>query len=100
MSAATATSGRISQVQSSFAPAPATATNGQQPSYTPMPAPVIRRHTLRTPEQLATPREGDALWPWALFGGDVGWAAYLALRRRQRDTRPRTTEMWWLGATT
>ena len=82
-----ATSGRTSQVLSSFAPAPTAATD-QQPSYTPMPAPVIRRYTLRTPEQLAAPREGDPLWPWALFGatagvGAVGWAAYWVLRRRQ-----------------
>ena len=59
-----------------------------QPARVPMPAPVIRRHSLRTPNQLAMPRDGDGpLWPWALFGaatgaGVVGWASYLAQRRR------------------
>ncbi len=89
-----------SRVLSSFEPAapsvnnqrPATtnqrpATTNQRPSHAPMPAPVLRRHALQTPEPLA-PREGDPLWPWTLLGatsgaGIVGWGAYLALRRRQ-----------------
>ncbi len=81
-----------SRVLSSLEPVPSIddqrpAATNQRPSRTPMPAPVLRRHTLRTPDQLATPREGDSLWPWALLGatagaGAVGWGAYWALRRR------------------
>ncbi|MCH7697459.1 MAG: hypothetical protein IH865_00770 [Chloroflexi bacterium] len=89
-----------SRVLSSFEPAapsvsnqrPATtnqrpATTNERPSHAPMPAPVLRRHALQTPEPQPD-REGDPLWPWALLGatagaGVVGWAAYWALRRRR-----------------
>ena len=60
-----------------------------QPARAPMPPPVIRRHSLRTPEQLTTPRESNGpLWPWALFGGltgagAVGLRSYLAQRRER-----------------
>jgi hypothetical protein len=92
--ASESTSPHTSQVLSSFEPAAASvddqppATTDQLLSRAPMPVPVIRRHTLQTPDQLATPVEGDALWPWVLLGasagaGAVGWAAYWALRRRK-----------------
>ena len=62
-----------------------------QPARAPMPPPVIRRHSLRTPESLAKPRGGDGpLWPWALFGGLTGagavaCASYLAQRRQRNE---------------
>ncbi len=59
-----------------------------QPSRAPMPPPVIRRHSLRTPEPPSSTNDGP-LWPWALFGGATG-AGVVALmsymaQRRQRD---------------